>query len=310
MVSHKLFVPLPPNISISFMKPSDFIHPEDAAALRQMESIPGFAALVKKVLAIGIENLQYGLNMASSIRLSECQLPEIYRHLPPICKRLGISEPEFYLQMDPNPNAWTMGDTRIYIVVTSGLLEMMSNEELDAIIAHECGHILCRHVLYHTVAQWISSGLANWGIFGTLATPVQFALLYWYRKSELSADRAASIITSPEIVANSMARLSGGPQNLTSQINLQEWALQADEYDKIQNNGLWNKTLQLAAIAGLDHPFSAVRVREILKWGESEQYRMIMNGGAMENHSGHTCPQCGCPIDDGWHFCRNCGCKL
>ena len=40
------------------MKPSDFIHPEDAAALRQMENIPGFAALVKKVLAIGIETLQ------------------------------------------------------------------------------------------------------------------------------------------------------------------------------------------------------------------------------------------------------------
>ena len=49
------------------MKPSDFIHPEDAAALRQMEGIPGFAALVKKILASGIENLQYGVNMASTI---------------------------------------------------------------------------------------------------------------------------------------------------------------------------------------------------------------------------------------------------
>lgn len=292
------------------MKPSDFIHPEDAAALRQMESIPGFVALVKKILAIGIENLQYGVNMASTIRLSERQLPKIYRHLPPICQRLGIAEPEFYLQMDPNPNAWTMGDTRIYIVVTSGLLEMMSDEELDAILAHECGHVLCRHVLYHTVAQWISSGLANLGILGTLATPVQYALLYWYRKSELSADRAASIITSPEVVASTMARLSGGPKSITSQINLKEWASQADEYDKIQNNGLWNKTLQLAVIAGLDHPFSAVRVREILKWGESEQYRMIKNGGTMDSPSGRTCPRCGSAVEDGWRFCRNCGAPL
>ena len=292
------------------MKPSDFIHSEDAAALRQMESIPGFAALVKKILAIGIENLQYGVNMASTIRLSERQLPKIYRHLPPICRRLGISEPEFYLQMDPNPNAWTMGDTRIYIVVTSGLLEMMSDEELDAILAHECGHILCRHVLYHTVAQWISSGLANLGLLGTLATPIQFALCYWSRKSELSADRAASIITSPEVVASTMARLSGGPKSITSQIDLKEWASQADEYDKIQNNGLWNKTLQLAVIAGLDHPFSAVRVREILKWGDSEQYRMIKNGGSVSGSSAHTCPRCGSPVDEGWRFCRNCGCRL
>lgn len=259
------------------MKPSDFIHSEDDAALRQMENIPGFAALVKKILSIGIENLQYGVNMASNIRLSEKQLPNIYKHLPPICKRMGIPEPEFYLKMDPYPNAWTFGDTRIYIVVTSALLEMMNDEELDAIIAHECGHILCRHVLYHTVAMWISSGLANLGILGTLATPIQFALLYWQRKSELSADRAASIITSPEIVASTMARLSGGSKSITSQLDLEEWALQADKYDQIQNSGLWNKTLQLSAIAGLNHPFSAVRVREVLKWGKSEQYKSLKN---------------------------------
>ena len=292
------------------MKPSDFIHPEDAAALRQMESIPGFAAVVKKILANGIENLQYGVNMASTIRLSERQLPKIYRHLPPICQRLGISEPEFYLQMSPIPNAWTSGDTRIYITVTSSLVEMMSDEELDAIIAHECGHILCRHVLYHTVAQWVGSGLANLGLLGTLAIPIQYALCYWSRKSELSADRAASIITSPEVVASTMVRLSGGPKSLTSQIDMKEWASQADEYDKIQNNGLWNKTLQLSVIAGLDHPFSAVRVREILKWGESEQYKMIMNGGSVSDSSAHTCPRCGSPIDEGWCFCRNCGCRL
>lgn len=292
------------------MKPSDFIHPEDAAALRQMESIPGFSALVKKVLAIGIEKLQYGVNMASSIRLSEKQLPHIYKHLPPICEKMGIAEPEFYLQMSPIPNAWTMGDTRIYVTVTSSLVEMMSDEELDAIIAHECGHIMCRHVLYHTVAQWLSSGIASMGLLGKLAIPAQYALLYWYRKSELSADRAASIITSSEVVASTMARLSGGPKSLTSQIDMHEWAKQADEYDQIQNSGLWNKALQLSVIAGLDHPFSAVRVREILKWSESEQYNMIKNGKFQIEAPEGTCPHCGNPIDKDWKFCRNCGHEL
>lgn len=290
------------------MQPSDFIHPEDAAALRQMESLPGFAALIKKVLSIGYETLQYGVNMASSIRLSDKQLPHIYKHLPPICDKSGIAEPEFYLQMNPFPNAWTFGDTRIYVTVTSGLLEMMNDEELDAILAHECGHILCHHVLYHTIAQWLSSGLSSLGVLGAVAIPVQYALFYWSRKSELSADRAASIITSPEIVASTMARFSGGPKSITSQIDLHEWAKQADEYDQIQNDGLWNKALQLSVIAGLDHPFSAIRVREILKWGESEQYHAILRGGISSNSK--RCPNCGNPIDDEWKFCRNCGQKL
>lgn len=291
------------------MNINEFIHPEDRAALEQMESIPGFTFVVKKILSIGLETLQYGVNMASSIRLSEKQMPELYRHLPPICQKLGIPEPEFYLQMDPVPNAWTFGDTRIFLTVTSGLVEMMSDEELDSVIAHECGHILCRHVLYHTIAQWLAQGLDVLGILGSIALPVKYAMLYWYRKSELSADRAASIITSPNTVAMTMARLSGGPKSITSKINLEEWAKQADEYDKIQNSNTWNKALQLAVIAGLDHPFAAVRVREILRWGNSEQYAALKNYKLSRGKS-KTCPSCGKPIDEGWGFCRFCGHKL
>ena len=292
------------------MKPDDFIHPEDAAALQQMESIPGFGTLIKKVLAVGIENLQYGVNMASTIRLSERQLPDLYCHLPPICQKLGIREPELYLKMDPIPNAWTFGDTRIYITLTSGLVDMLTDEELDSVIAHECGHILCRHVLYHTVAEWVKSGLASLGILGSLAVPIEYALLYWSRKSELSADRAAAIVTSPEIVASVQARLSGGPSSITSKIDLNEWAKQADEYDRIQNSGLWNKTLQLSVIAGLDHPFAAVRVREILNWGESEQFRRIRKVSLLGAGSGKRCPNCDSHVDDDWLFCRKCGHKL
>ena len=63
------------------IKATDFIHPEDAAALRQLESIPGFPTLVKKLMSMGLEQLQYGVNMASAIRLSPSQLPKLYNRL-------------------------------------------------------------------------------------------------------------------------------------------------------------------------------------------------------------------------------------
>lgn len=287
--------------------PQEYIHPEDAKALRELESIPGFPALVKKVLSLGLETLQYGVNMASAIRLSPTQLPELYNRLPPICEKLGIAEPEFYLQMDPIPNAWTFGDTRIYITVTSGLVEMMNDEELNAVVAHECGHIACHHVLYHSIASYILNGTG--GLLGTLSLPIQYAILYWQRKSELSCDRAASLVTSPEVVTATMARLAGGPKSITSKVNMWEWARQADQYDAICNNGLWNKTLQIYAISAQNHPFTAVRVREILKWAESEAYRNIINGFKLLN-SGKTCPKCKRPVPDEWKFCKYCGAKL
>lgn len=288
---------------------SDFIHPEDAAALRQLESIPGFPALVKKILSLGFEELQYGLNMATAIRLSPTQLPNLYNHLPPICKKLGIQEPEFYLQMNPMPNAFTFGDTRIFITITSGLVEMMEGEELDAVIAHECGHIVCHHVLYHSIAQIIFSGAASLGILGHLAMPIQLALLYWSRKSELSCDRCGSVITSPEVITRVMARLSGGPRSITQEINFEEWARQADRYDEIKNENLWNKSLQLYSIAKEDHPFAAVRVREILKWGQSPQYQNLMENIKWEVYS-RKCPNCGLLVHDDWTYCKYCGTKL
>ena len=288
---------------------SDFIHPEDAAALRQLESIPGFPALVKKILSLGFEELQYGLNMATAIRLSPTQLPNLYNHLPPICSKLGIQEPELYLQMNPMPNAFTFGDTRIFITITSGLVEMMEGEELDAVIAHECGHIVCHHVLYHSIAQIIFSGAASLGILGHLAMPIQLALLYWSRKSELSCDRCGSVITSPEVITRVMARLSGGPRSITQEINFEEWARQADKYDEIKNENLWNKSLQLYAIAKQDHPFAAVRVREILKWGQSPQYQNLMENLKWEAYS-RKCPNCGLLVHDDWAYCKYCGTKL
>lgn len=291
------------------MRPSEFIHPEDAAALRQLESIPGLPSIVKKFYALGYEKLIYGFNMASHIRLSPSQLPEIYNHLPPICEKLGIPEPEFYLEMNPTPNAYTYGDTKIFISVTSGLIEMLDDDELDAVIAHECGHILCRHMLYHNIADILFKGAANSGVLGMLTTPVKLALLYWQRKSELSCDRAGAIVTSPETVARVMVRIAGGPRSITGRVNIEEWAAQADRYEEIRNDGLWNKTLQTVAIMHTDHPFSAVRVREILKWGESQQYRNLMSHGLTPTVT-PSCPGCHHQIEESWQFCQNCGMKL
>lgn len=290
------------------MKPSDFIHPEDSAALRQLESIPGFPSLVKKFYALGYERLFYGTNMAKCIRLSETQLPEIYRHLPPICRKLGIEVPEFYLEMNPMPNAYTFGDTKIFITVTSGLVEMLSDDELEAVIGHECGHILCRHVLYHNMADMLINNADAFGLLGMLTVPIKFALLYWKRKSELSCDRAGSLVTSPETVSRVMVRLAGGPRSITGNVNITEWARQADTYDLICKDGVWNKTLQTYAIMGMDHPFAAVRVREILKWGDSQEYQNIISNlnGATEG----GCPDCHNAVDDSWAFCRHCGAKL
>lgn len=292
------------------LSPDTFMHPKDKAALKQLEAIPGFPALVKKIMSMGFETYQYGLNMASSIRLSENQLPEIYKHLPPICEKLCIPVPELYLSMSPVPNAWTSGDERIYITLTSALLECVTDEELDAIIAHECGHILCHHVLYHMVANYLKLGADIIGVLGNLSIPVQWGLFYWSRMSELSSDRVAALVTNPELVSAVMARLAGGPKNITQNINFDEWAKQAYEYESISNDGTWNKFLKIYSVLDSTHPFAAVRVKEIREWCAGEEYKRVK--GILDNIPTcmAKCDSCGNNVEDSWMFCRYCGHKL
>ncbi len=295
------------------MTPSihDFIHPEDQKARQQLEAIPGFQGLAKAIMKVYDERLQHGLNMASKIRLGPEQLPEMYGYLPPICQKLGIAEPELYLEMSPAPNAYTYGDTRIFVTVTSGLIEYLDENEIQAVIAHECGHILCRHTLYHTMARYlIQHGLSALGVAGIAFQPAVLALLYWYRRSEFSADRAAAVVTGgPEAMVETMIRLAGGPKSLTDKVNVDLFARQAEDYQDILDKSWWDKILQGLAVMQMDHPLPAVRVRELRRWCEQYPFKNLL-GRLNEVESESGCPRCKKAVSADWKFCRYCGVLL
>ena len=285
------------------MQTIDFIHPEDAAALETLKKIPVLPRVIKSFMDLGIEQLQTGLNMASKVRLSPTQLPNLYHILPPICDLLNIKEPEFFLEMSPIPNAYAFGDTQTAITITSAIVEMMSEEELRGVVAHECGHIACHHMLYHTLAQILASTTGMFETLVSLAKPIHYALMYWQRKSELSCDRVAAFIVGPQTATSMLARLAGGPKDITSKLNLVELAEQADLYDAFCKSGLWNKALQTYAVLNQDHPYTSVRIRELLKWTDTPQYISLTS-------SKRICPNCHQAIDDDWHFCQHCGKRI
>ncbi len=286
--------------------PRDYVHMEDYAALENLKAIPLFSQCLKSFMKVGIERVIHGVSMAQKICLGPDQLPEIHAYLPPICQILGIEEPELYLEMDPSPNAYTQGDTRVFITVTSGLIEMLEEDEIRAVVAHECGHIACHHVLYHTMAQMMMQyGAQIFGPLAALSMPVQLGLLYWVRRSELSADRAAAVVMKgSQSVVETMIRLAGGPKSITGKVNLDLYLKQAETYDKLQESQ-WDKFLQGVAVMNLDHPFLSVRAREITRWCQTEQFQHIVL--ALEKQEWPKCPACGAPVRVNWKFCNNCG---
>lgn len=294
------------------MNPRDFIHESDLKALDSLKSIPGFEQIIKGFMKIYSEKSMKILNMSSKIRLSVEQCPRIYNLLPPICEKFGIDIPELYLELDREPNAYTSGDTYIFITVTTGLLELMTDEEIQVVLAHECGHILCHHVLYHTIGRLIISGAVDLlGLNGLINTALNSAFAYWMRCSEFSADRAAAVFCgAPEKVVDVMLRLAGGSQEVAAEINSALFLQQASEYNSFIGDSKWNKMLEFLALCEASHPFLSVRASTINDWCHTLQYQKICSISSEECYPAADtirCCKCGARVNPEWAFCRNCG---
>ena len=258
--------------------PKYFIHDDDRAALDALKSIPGFTALIKGFMKDWNENQFRILNMSSRVRLSETQLPTYYGMLGPICEKLGIEVPELYLEMNVVPNAYTYGDTKPFIVITSGLLDALPDHLIRTVLAHECGHIACHHTLYRTMGAIILGGTSIVPGIGTLISlPLRIAFAYWMRCSEFSADRAAVLCegTSASVVELCM-RLAGYTQRITDQASTEEFLKQALEYKALLKDNMWNQSLEFMILAGQSHPLTAVRAYEADAWGRSESTQALM----------------------------------
>lgn len=292
-----------------------YMHPQDKGALDALKAIPGFTTVLKGFMKNFSEQQLHGVNMATKLRLSKEQLPDLYNLLPPICEKLGINEPEFYLEMDPNPNAYTYGDTKAFLTITSGLVECMNEDELKSVIAHECGHIACHHVLYHTMAEFILQGLDTFIGLGLISLPLKLALSGWQRMSELSADRAAAIyMGGSEVVEDVMIRLSAGSKSYIKGINKDLYMQQAKDYEDLIKDSGYNKLLQFLANMSGTHPFNSVRCSEIHKWCQSNEFNRIINGEINiykeeTTNEEQYCKRCGAKLGKDALYCPRCGYK-
>jgi Zn-dependent protease with chaperone function len=264
--------------------PVAFQHPLDRQATEQLKKIPGFDSVVKKCLEYGFERVEHVVNTASNIRVGPNQLPWIYQMLRECCQVLDVDEPGLYIADGP-PNAITAGHTKSWVVLYTGLLDVMSRDEIMAVIAHELGHIKCGHVLYRQMASWIGQigtviGHMTLGIGGVMVTPIEAGLTLWARRSELSADRAALLVMQdPTPCMSALMKLAGGSVRLAAELDLDAFLEQARQYrddiDRSQSDRFYRL---VASLHKGDHPFGVERARELLDWIETDEPHRILSG--------------------------------
>ena len=253
------------------LQAEDFQHPDDLTATSALQAIPGLDTLVAKVLEYGFERVYYLENVASNVRVTPRMFERLHKALGWGCKILGVDEPELYVMVDPTPNAFTYGHTRPFIVLTSGLVDMLDDEERFFVIAHELGHIKAGHVLYTVLARNIAAvvsliGQATLGLGALLGQGLVLALHDWYRKSELTADRAGLLcVQDMNPAIRTFMKLAGGASRLYGEMDQSEFVRQIREYEDADRSQL-NRAYKQIITAFRTHPFPILRAKELDDW--------------------------------------------
>ncbi|SFB99616.1 M48 family metallopeptidase [Streptomyces aidingensis] len=254
-------------------------HPADRSALVALRKLTGFDTVFKALSAMLPERSLRLLFLSDSVRVSERQFPHLHHMLLDACHILDLDKvPPMFVSQDPKPNAMCIGLDRPVIVVTTGLVELLDEEEMRAVVGHEVGHALSGHAVYRTILLFLTSLAVRvaWIPLGSMAImAIVTALREWFRKSELSADRAGLLVGQDlQASMRGLMKLAGG--NHLHQMNVDAFLEQAEEYEA--GGDLRDSVLKILNVLPRSHPFAAVRAAELNKWARSRDYQRLMEG--------------------------------
>lgn len=261
-----------------------FEHPADRAALDGLKKTVGFDRLMRTVAKLGADNIWKVMNESSNVRLSPRQVGSVYAIHREVGERLDVDPlPPLYLQHDVRVNAYTAGVEAPFLVVTSGLVEAFSDEELACVIGHEMGHMLAGHVLYMMVARSLGALLQVVGDLTPMGPLVRMtlfsALMYWSRCAGLTAVPGGLLaVQDPRVALSVEMKLGAGPgSRIARERDLDACREQVREFKESEVGrleGMWRAMLEFDR----SHPWPVVRAHELDQWVQAGGYEKILGG--------------------------------
>jgi len=265
-----------------------FKHPLDLQAEQALRSIPGFNLVASKFVEFIYERPQLVYLMGNSIQAGPRQYASIYGMFRECVRDLDIyPEPTLFVSQNPQVNSYAMGQEHPYIVINTGLLDLLNEDEIKTVLAHELGHIKCGHTILIQMGMWVMNaasviGEMTFGLGNIVSNGLIVAFYEWRRKAELSSDRAALLVMeNPRTIMTTMMKIAGGSKKYADECSLEEFIKQSESYRNLDEDGLNQvyKALMYVGVNGmLSHPFPVERIHYLQEWTDSTEYRDIRQG--------------------------------
>ncbi|MBG0746467.1 MAG: M48 family metallopeptidase [Planktothrix agardhii KL2] len=266
-----------------------FRHPLDKEAEVALRSVPGFDLIASKFVEFIYERPQYVYLMGNALQVGPRQYASIYHIFRECVRDLDIfPEPGLFVSQNPQVNSYALGQEHPYIILNTGLLDLVDEAELRVVLAHELGHIKCGHPILNQMSIWAMGvasmiGELTFGLGNLVNSGLIYAFYEWRRKAELSADRAALLVTDDlKSVMKSMMQLAGVSTKYAHECSLDEFIRQSEQYRDLDQDGL-NQVYKFLFYNGgqgmmLSHPFPVERIQYLKEWNDSVEYSKIRSG--------------------------------
>jgi len=284
-------------------------HPFDKEALARLQKIPGLSTVTNAFLNWTYVRWHIIELQGSNFKITEESCPDLFNLVKEVEATLDISDsPEIYTQWGYSVNGYTTGTRgNTLMVLNSGTVDMLSDEQLRFVVGHEMGHIKSNHVLYHMMAQFFPmlAGMVP-VVGGFVGTSLELVLMYWYRMSEFTADRAGLLACQDKDAAlSAIVKMAGLPLKYYDALNEEAFLQQAEEFGRMHKDFL-SGTMQNLSILTSTHPWTVYRAAELVKWVKSGEYDRILSQTASATK---RCCICGHVVPDDVDVCPYDGCS-
>lgn len=254
-------------------------HPADRGALVALRSLTGVDTVFRRISGIVNERSLRLSYLGSAVRVGETQFRDMYDYVRDASYILDLEDvPELYVTQNPNAFALTLGSDRPFIVVSSGLVDLLDAEELRFVVGHEVGHVLSGHAVYRTMLVSLTQLALRvaWFPIGYLGLrAIVMALEEWQRKSELSCDRAGLLASQdPDAAKRALMKTAGGSR--LAEMSSAAFLEQAREYES--SGDARDGVLKLINLLGSAHPAAVIRVAGVDRWARDGEYKRILRG--------------------------------
>jgi Zn-dependent protease with chaperone function len=296
---------------------SSFVYPGDEEALAMLKKVPGAPSLLTYLQKTFTEGVTFMENNQQMIRANTNSFFSLHALVVRCAEILSCPVPDVYITNSPSMNAYTAGHRHTCLVLHSCLIEAMTADELSFVIGHELGHIKCGHGLYRQLGDLLiqywdaAASLIPLPGIGLVRVPLLLAFWEWFRRAELTCDRAGLLcVQAAEPAMTALGRLAGKVNGFEDEFNIDSTISQASAHKEV------SKIVRVVSILNSSqntHPYVPDRLKQLREYSQSAEYENILRGKYTRDplgiHEGGVRIQCECGEDVNikLHFCPKCG---